>query len=428
MLLVYTNKISDRLNYIFHFILKEQLGIEFMFSTDIEECKLSDKDLINYSNESINNARFQIKPHTLLFEEGIKPQQIDCFETDGYKAFFKTSASDFQFDIFAASFYLLSRYEEYLPHEKDIYGRYSHENSLAFKNNFLHKPLINIWINDLTLRLKTAFENIIFHPPVFKAILTYDIDIAWSYQHKGFFRNIGGFIKNPGLERLSVMLRIKKDPFDAYDFIDKLHEQKQLSVLYFFLVADNVSKYDKNISPNKASMRELIKVHSNKYPIGLHPSWKSNNNITILKKEKAYLEEIANKQILNSRQHYIQFSLPDSFEKLIEAGINNDFSMGYGSTNGFRASFAGSFYWYNLAAEKMTRLKLFPFCFMDANSHYEQHQNTKDAFAELMHYKNECEKVNGLFISIFHNNFLGTDKKFNGWKEMYEAFISQLPQ
>ena len=428
MLLVYTNKISDRLNYIFHFILKEQLGIEFMFSTDIEECKLSDKDLINYSNESINNARFQIKPYTLLFEEGIKPQQIDCFETDGYKAFFKTSASDFQFDIFAASFYLLSRYEEYLPHEKDIYGRYSHENSLAFKNNFLHKPLINIWINDLTLRLKTAFENIIFHPPVFKAILTYDIDIAWSYQHKGFFRNIGGFIKNPGLERLSVMLRIKKDPFDAYDFIDKLHEQKQLSVLYFFLVADNVSKYDKNISPNKASMRELIKVHSNKYPIGLHPSWKSNNNITILKKEKAYLEEIANKQILNSRQHYIQFSLPDSFEKLIKAGINNDFSMGYGSINGFRASFAGSFYWYNLAAEKMTRLKLFPFCFMDANSHYEQHQNTKDAFAELMHYKNECEKVNGLFISIFHNNFLGTDKKFNGWKEMYEAFISQLPQ
>ena len=428
MLLVYTNKISDRLNYIFHFILKEQLGIEFMFSTDIEECKLSDKDLINYSNESINNARFQIKPYTLLFEEGIKPQQIDCFETDGYKAFFKTSASDFQFDIFAASFYLLSRYEEYLPHEKDIYGRYSHENSLAFKSNFLHKPLINIWINDLALRLKNAFENIIFHPPVFKAILTYDIDIAWSYQHKGFFRNIGGFIKNPGLERLSVMLRIKKDPFDAYDFIDKLHEQKQLSVLYFFLVADNVSKYDKNISPNKASMRELIKVHSNKYPIGLHPSWKSNNNITILKKEKAYLEEIANKQILNSRQHYIQFSLPDSFEKLIKAGINNDFSMGYGSINGFRASFAGSFYWYNLAAEKMTRLKLFPFCFMDANSHYEQYQDTKDSFAELMHYKNECEKVNGLFISIFHNNFLGTDKKFNGWKELYEAFISQLPQ
>ncbi len=428
MLLVYTNKISDRLNYIFHFVLKEQLGVEFMFSTNIEECKLSDKDLINYSNESISNARFQIKPHTLLFEEGIKPQQIDCFETNGYNAFFKTSAPDFQFDIFAASFYLLSRYEEYLPHEKDIYGRYSHENSLAFKNNFLHKPLINIWINDLALRLKNAFENIIFHPPVFKAILTYDIDIAWSYQHKGFFRNIGGFIKNPGLERLSVMLRIKKDPFDAYDFIDKLHEQKQLSVLYFFLVADNVSKYDKNISPNKASMRELIKAHSNKYPIGLHPSWKSNNNITILKKEKAYLEEIANKQILNSRQHYIQFSLPDSFEKLTEAGINNDFSMGYGSINGFRASFAGSFYWYNLAAEKMTRLKLFPFCFMDANSHYEQHQNTKDAFAELMHYKNECEKVNGLFISIFHNNFLGTDKKFNGWKELYEAFISQLPQ
>ena len=70
------------------------------------------------------------------------------FEWNGLKAFFKTGW-DIPFDIFAASFYLLTRYEEYLPHEKDKYGRYAHVNSLAFKENFLHLPLINLWIQEL---------------------------------------------------------------------------------------------------------------------------------------------------------------------------------------------------------------------------------------------------------------------------------------
>ena len=100
--------------------------------------------------------------------------------------------------------------------------------------------------------------------------------------------------------------------------------------------------------------------------------------------------------------------------------------MGYGSINGFRASFAGSFYWYHLKKEQTTSLRLYPFCFMDANSFYEQYQDATISFTEIMHYKNECQKINGLFISIFHNNFLGTDKQFSGWAAMYAEFISQL--
>ena len=46
------------------------------------------------------------------------------------------------------SFFLLSRYEEYLPHSKDQYGLYAHENSIAYKEGFLHQPLINIWLED----------------------------------------------------------------------------------------------------------------------------------------------------------------------------------------------------------------------------------------------------------------------------------------
>jgi len=102
--------------------------------------------------------------------------------------------------------------------------------------------------------------------------------------------------------------------------------------------------------------------------------------------------------------------------------------MGYGSINGFRASVASSFFWYNLTAEKITDLRIYPFCFMDANSFYEQKQNAADSLKELLSYYHECKNVNGELISIFHNNFLGTDPAFKGWRALYTEFISQLPQ
>ena len=43
-----------------------------------------------------------------------------------------------------------------------------------------------------------------------------------------------------------------------------------------------------------------------------------------------------------------------------------------------------------------------------------------------MHYYTRCKEVNGTLITIFHNNFLGSDKTFSGWREMYEQLFTQL--
>src|SRR6185436_12324127 len=89
--------------------------------------------------------------------DSIRKQNISCFKANDFTAFFK-SDGDYPFDIFSAVFYLLSRYEEYLPHEKDEYGRYAHENSLAYGQGFLNTPLINIWIEDFKKVLKKKFS------------------------------------------------------------------------------------------------------------------------------------------------------------------------------------------------------------------------------------------------------------------------------
>lgn len=146
-MLFYCAYITPRLKYILDFIGKELQSGSLQLTSSLEEFSQYNGVKVNYSDNRITQSELWITPHELLFEKGCKEQVIECFETNNVKVFFKTDG-DFPFDIFAASFYLLSRYEEYLPHKKDMYGRYAHENSLAFKENFLHLPLINIWLQE----------------------------------------------------------------------------------------------------------------------------------------------------------------------------------------------------------------------------------------------------------------------------------------
>jgi hypothetical protein len=426
LLLIYSHTTSPRLQYICNFIFAELLGNEFSITIDSEEFKNYEGIKINYSNQQFEFTSFTIQPHTLLFETGIKEQAPDCFENNGSKAFFKTIGSDFSFDIFAASFYLLSRYEEHLPHNKDMYGRYAHENSLAFKEGFLNMPVVNIWVTELALKLKGKYSIFNVQYSMFKFLPTYDIDIAYSYKYKGLLRNIGGFLKSPSLERIKVLLGLQKDPFDSYERLHQLHQKNNLQPIYFFLVAEKNALYDKNILPHKNVMWQLVKQHAKKYTIGLHPSWQSGDIPSLLKNEKAYLEAMGEIKITASRQHYIRFNLPEGYQKLINAGITDDYSMGYGSINGFRASVASSFFWYDLEQEQQTDLQIRPFCFMDANSFYEQKFTAAQAYDEMLHYYKICKEVNSTLITIWHNNFLGGDKVFADWREVYEKFITAI--
>lgn len=210
MILIYSSISSNRLQYICQFIFGEQLGTTYSITIDTEEFKNHNGPKINYSQEPICTDEICIWNEDLLFEDDIKLQPVVCFKLRNFKAFFRSPSGDYPFDIFAASFYLLSRYEEYLPHENDIYGRYDHINSIAFREGFLNIPLVNIWIMDFADMIKIKFPSVRFDHPIFTYVPTYDIDIAFSFSHKGILRNIGGFIKSPTLERINVLLRLKK--------------------------------------------------------------------------------------------------------------------------------------------------------------------------------------------------------------------------
>lgn len=432
MLLLYSRILTPRLQYIINFFGQELFDHPIRATANKQEFLDCLGPKINYSPSEIDEDEFFISPVALLFEDDIHEQNIECFELNFHKAFFQTQG-DLHFDIFAASFYLLSRYEEYLPHEKDQYGRYAHTNSLAYKEGFLNQPLINIWLNDFKNALSLKFPKLKFKGRQFANVITYDIDIAYSYLYKGIFRNIGGTIRSifKGewrlvLERWQVLFKLRRDPFDCFEWLDALHLYCRLKPYYFFLVARKTSGYDKNVRTSAKPFRDLVEYYGANYNVGIHPSWQSGDDPSLLKEEVEWLGAVADKDITASRQHYLRLTLPGTYNNLIKLGIRKDFTMGYGEVNGFRASVSSCFQWYDLEKEMTTNLTIYPFCFMDATAFYKYKYTPQQAYEELVKYYDAVKKVNGMMITIWHNHLLGRDSRTKGWNTMFELFMKEM--
>src|SRR5690606_29864667 len=193
MLLIYTQKLTPRISYIFKHICLRILGIDVVFTSGIEEFIAHTGPKISYGKKPMGNELF-FQSYGLLEQQGFEAIEITVKKWGDTFGFFAVSAnSHLPFDIFSASFYMISRYEEYLPHVKDETGRFMASESLAFKEGFLQQPIVDIWAYIFKGKLEEAFPDMIF--PVKKIRIHPVIEAAqpYAYKQKGFFRSLVGF-------------------------------------------------------------------------------------------------------------------------------------------------------------------------------------------------------------------------------------------
>lgn len=432
MILVYTQKITPRVRYIFKHIFSRILKAEVDFTTKVEKFVAHNGPKLSYTKIPLGNEFF-IKSHELLFDQGVSDIDINIQNWDGVPCFFSAGAkSSIPFDIFAASFYLVSRYEEYLPHVKDEHERFKAEQSLAHKYRFLEKPVVDIWAIKLKEILLEKFPTYEFGTRKFSYISTIDIDNAFAYKHKSFVRSSGGFVNDffrlrlrNFWDRLLVLLGIRKDPYDVFDKILELNNSHQITSIFFFLIADYTT-YDTNVSAAKNKFRLLIKHVSDYASVGLHPSYFTMKNLTMLKKEKERIEGITNIPTQRSRQHFLRFSLPETYQNLIDLEIEEDYSMGYASEPGFRAGTCTPFYFYDLDFEIQTPLKVFPFALMDTTLNDYMGLTPKQSLVKIKELHDEVKKVNGTFITLFHNESVSGYLRWRGWQKVYETMLKMI--
>lgn len=429
MILVYTHKITPRVRYTFKHILTRTLLIPVDFTTKIEEFVAHNGPKLSYTKTPLG-SEFFIKSNDLLYEQGVNDLDIIINNWDSVPCFFATNIkSAIPFDIFAASFYLISRYEEYLPHVKDVHGRYTAEQSLGYKKGFLERPVVDIWAYKFLKVLKEKFPTYTYKERSYNFISTIDIDNAFAYKHKSLVRSVGGFLNDlvqfrlyDVWNRFTVTFNIKSDPFDTFQKILRFKKEYDVQTIFFFLIGDYTT-FDTNVSASKQKYRLLIKQMVDYARVGLHPSYFSMKNAALLKKEKERLESITNTPVKSSRQHYLRFSLPETYQHLIDLEIEEDYSMGYASNVGFRAGTCTPFYFYDLDFEIQTPLKVYPFALMDTTLNDYMKLTPKQSLGRIRDLRNEVKAVNGTFITLFHNESLSDYLRWKGWKRLYESML-----
>ena len=402
----------------------QRLGVPYEITNDLDALLVYKGPKINYSTTPIEGS-LHVFPTPLLFTDSIEVQQISVTNEKWWKKIFFQSKGDIPFDVFAAAFYLLSRYEEYLPAEHDHHNRYSHKNSCAFINDFLDIPLVDIWALQLKWQFETHFNFHEFNLPKFSFVSTIDIDFAFRYRGIGYtrywlklFNELFHFRLKTVIEQINVGISYKNDPYDTYDWIRKIGESNKIEVRYFALLC-NGTEYDKNILPYNDVMRNLIQKLSQQHAIGLHPSYNTSENIDLLQHEKSLLDEYTEKKSNSSRQHFLRYTLPETYNQLIDNGITDEYSVGYSALPGFRASTSHPFKFFNVEKNKTYPLTLHPISIMDVNYKKHLEATPQFAFADIEKRINEVKKVNGTFISLWHNSNLSHHEGWLPWKEVF---------
>ncbi|MCX6189707.1 MAG: polysaccharide deacetylase family protein [Bacteroidetes bacterium] len=426
--LVFSQYSTSRLHYVLHWVLTNRLGLDYRITNNVMEFGASQEAKINYSNQTLMGC-INIDSSSILYETTINENFGEIGEWNGKHIIFKNGGNEIPFDLFGAVFYCLSRMEEYGNSKLDKHGRFTHQSSILHKLKVLHTPIVDLWLEGFKEVLLSFYPALEVKSAKFKFLNTFDIDQAFCYAEKGFTRIAGGFMKDlmkfkfrQTLERVLVILGVRADPFDTFEYIIEKHHQYNLKTVVFLLLAD-FGAYDKNIKITNLKFIQRMKRLLQEVSLGIHPSYFSFQDLELMRKEVDRLAALQGQAVLQSRQHYLKYELPHTFRNLIELGIRQEYSMGYAEVVGFRAGTAHSFHWFDIERNEVTLLEIHPSCVMDVTLKNYLQLTPEQAKATLLNLIQEVKQVNGTFIPIWHNESISGFGPWKGWRAVYEAML-----
>jgi hypothetical protein len=423
---IYTSDITPRLEYVAEVIFTSVLGISYELTSDRR--KIGGSPAIIYSDEKVKD-QFVIRPSGLLSERTITPLELAVTYLDDLPMIFAGEGGSIPFDIFSAAFFMLSRYEEYLPFASDAHGRFLGERSLAYRGGFLRTPVVEVWSRYLAGELVKLYPVLTIRHNEYKTLVTVDVDQPFAYRSRGFLRSVGGLVKGLAgngarpAERIKTMAGAMADPYDSFDYIEQKLTESAIDALFFFPLGDQ-GDYDHNPPYRDQAYGEIIHKFDKMFGSGIHPSYRSSGRPETLRMEAERYRKIAGHAARRARQHWLLLHLPETYQSYEDAGISFDYTMGYADEPGFRAGIARPFPFYDLTKEKITGLTVVPFQIMDGTLRQYMHLSPDAALAVIRSLVSSTMSVGGLFVSIWHNTSLSEGNGWEGWRRVFEETLA----
>ena len=422
MLLIYVVKIGPRLDYVFKHICGRVLGLEFEFTTNLEHFIAYHGPKMSYGRAPLGNEFF-VQSHDLLFSQGLEDWEIHVRPWGESIGFFASNESGaIPFDIFAASFYLLSRYEEYLPHVKDELGRFPYTESLAWKHGFLNQPVVDQWAKIFWEQLQIVFPEIKRTKTLGKNIIAVESKRPFEFLYRGFSRTLIGFLSDVYklrfgrlVWRAQVLLGLRKDPYDTFKWIIKLSKSSRAHVILFFLIGEGYT-YRETLKTSRQGYINLIKLVADYLEVGLILSYHWLSDLPRLLNEKQQLESYTHRVLNSSFNDRQRVKLPEVYRNLVEAEISRDYSMYYFNQFGFRAGTCTPFLFYDLEYEIKTPLELMPVVGKSLALRHHAPGVIEKTFGTIYQ---RVKDVEGQFIMVFSNRDFEPTKHNKIWRYLF---------
>ena len=310
-------------------------------------------------------------------------------------------------DIFASSFFMLTRWEEYANKKRDEHNRFSAFNSLSYKHNFLHRPIINEYVEMfwnmleyLSCKEKRKERN-------FKINFTHDID----YLLKGKLRWTYNILKSFNFRLLFKNIKsvfYNKDPFDNFAFFMDISE-KNNTKSHFYFMADKNGFATRYYIDNKHFSSIINNIKQRKHIIGFHPGYKTYNNSEIWNKEKKLIEKKTNCKVTKGRQHFLRCDITKTLNIWSSANMQYDSTLGYSKKEGYRCGTGDEFYVFDFINQKQLKIKEQPLIIMDETLY------SKNTITEsekiIKNYINISKKYKMSLTILFHNSMMTEEIK-----------------
>jgi hypothetical protein len=445
MIEIYTqNNFIFEKEYLFDFVFRQQLGIDYCINFhNFNTYKLVSHDgkkiifedvffsLLNQGSNYFSNSR---NLPQLSFAE------VDNFPHDIAVLYGKNDYSENDdeiycgIDIFAGIFFFLTRWEEISLIPKDKFLRINEQELFSVKNNIHKRPVVDEYVELLKnfIQKKFSFNN--FNSRVFKSYITHDIDYLFRYDNFiKFLKALGGdIVKRKSLTDFFTSLRdyynynFRKlpDVWDTFDYLMDLSEKKSI-VSRFYFIAGKKGEFDVRFDIDDTKCIQILqKILARNHIVGIHPSYSSFNNENQLKLEISRLQQYVNK-VEEGRQHYLRFSIPETWNIWEKSGLKIDSSLGFYSLTGFRCGTCMEYKVFDVIQRKMLNLTERPLIIMDTALKRESKNDKNSAINISLDLLNIVKRFNGDFVLLWHNNNLQINE-WKGWGRVYEEILNNI--
>jgi len=316
-------------------------------------------------------------------------------------------------DIFAGAFFMLSRWEEMVNPVRDVHERFPAEASLAFKCNFLHRAVVNEYVELLW--------NMLTHLGIeqgrkvrkFSKLLTHDVDIPrlWRNAFSPIKTTLGDIFKRKNkvaARQHFSYWKQKKDPFDTFDALMELSENQNLTS-HFFFISGGKTNFESNYNVEDFYIKKLIAhIHERGHVVGIHPSYDTYRDGAMLSWEIEALRAVSPQSVKMGRQHFLRFAVPYTWQVWEDNGMTWDSTMGYAGAVGFRCGTCYAFPVFNVLTRNELNLVERPLLVMEVSLFSEAYMglNQVEALEKVQEIMETVRHFEGEFVLLWHNSNL----------------------